>query len=352
MDTKPQMVHFTDILPEGLTWLPNSFVSQLKGQANEYGGGRTFVMKDIKVPSGLSTFTIDAYVGAATGYYAQQAMFQVNDRLYLSDDPNQLGRSNATALLVGLPKPDAPLRITKTVSTPTAFNTDILTFTYIFKNTGSNTIFADFMDEIPVDTARYKISSLTFDTGIIGMENLYSNSSSLYINDLSIPIGMSRLSVQVELNGCSIGAYTNAAVVIPKARNGYRPIEIISNEVTCLVVPKPVFQFVTNKSHPALKNSFIANGNTNQMGYIQFNVTVLQGGKTTFNVKGAGISGSLTTMLTPNVNTLTIPVWYDGSGADGLRTLTITSEYQEKAYILEMPIEPVFKTAVARVNGY
>jgi hypothetical protein len=352
----PQLITLSDVLPEGFSWCAQSFVGNLKAQTNNYGGKRTFSMDKILLPSGMSAFTIDAYVGASAGQYAHQSLFYVNNKSQLSDDPNQkgiMGLSNQTPItVVAEPKKIAPLNVIKTVSTSTALNTDVLTFTYTFKNTGVKTILADFRDEIQPDTAYYKTSSLIFEGGIMGMENLYGQSSSLYINDLHIPVGTSSIKIQVVLNGCAKGFYKNAAILTPVASSGFRAIEMPSNEALWAVVSNNDFEFIADCKSVKIENNFIANELKNQTGFIQLKINVLNAGKTTFKINGAGMAGQLTTTLGTNANVLKIPIQYDGTGKDGLRAVTITSELGAKVCTVNAFVEPAVQTEVARVKNH
>jgi hypothetical protein len=351
----PQLVTLSDLLPEGFSWCPQSFIGNLKVITNDYGNNRIFSMDKILLPPGLSAFTIDAYVGASAGQYAHQSLFYVKNKSQLSDDPNQkgiMGLSNQTPItVVAEPKRIAPLNVLKTVSTPTVLNTGVLTFTYTFKNTGVKAILADFRDEIQPDTAHYKINSLVFEGGIMGMENLYGQSSALYINDLHIPIGTSSIKIQVVLNGCAKGFYKNAATITPVASSGFRAMEMPSNEALWAVVAPNDFEFIADCKSVKVENNFVANELQNQTGFIQLKINVLNAGKTTFKINGAGMAGHLTTTLGTDTNVLKIPIRYDGTGKDGLRAVTITSELGTKVCTVNAFVEPAHQTEVARVKN-
>jgi hypothetical protein len=350
----PQVITLSDVLPEGFSWCSQSFIGNLKVNTNDYGNNRVFLIDKILLPPGFTAFTIDAYVGAGAGQYAYQSLFYVNNKSQLSDDPNQkgiMGISNQTPITVVAPASIAPLKVLKTVSATTALNTDVLTFTYTFKNAGVKAILADFRDEIQPDTAHYKPNSLIFEGGIMGMENLYGQSSALYINDLHIPVGTSSIKVQVTLNGCAKGLYKNAAIITPVASSGFRAIEMPSNEALWAVVSNNDFEFVADCKTVKMENHFIANELENQSGYIQLKINALNGGKATFKIHGAGITGHLTTTLGADANFLKIPIQYDGSGKDGLRPVTILSELGAKVCTVNAFVEPLVQTEVARVKG-
>jgi hypothetical protein len=350
----PQFISLSDLLPTNFSWCPQSFVGNFKVETNDYGGKQQLLINKILIPSGVSAFTMDAYVGATAGQYAHQSLFYVENESYLSDDPNQkdaMGLSNQTPIkVVATPKCIAPLNVIKTVSAPTAINTDVLTFTYTFQNAGVKTIVADFRDEIQPDTAHYKMSSLAFEGGIMGIENLYGQSSSLYINDLHIPVGTSSIKVQVVLNGCARGFYKNAAVLTPVASSGYRTIEMPSNEALWAVVSNNELEFVADCKSVKIENNFVANELKNQSGFIQLKINTLNTGKTTFKINGIGITGHLTTTIGAGTPLVKIPIQYDGSGKDGLRAVTITSELGAKVCTVNTFVEPATQTEVARVK--
>jgi hypothetical protein len=350
----PQMVSLSDVLPDNFYWCSQSFIGNLKGEVNNYAGNRTFNMDKILLPTGLSVFTLDAYVGATAGEYAHQSLFYVQKKSQLSDDPTRkgiMGISNQTQIAVVAPKGIAPLSVVKTVSATSALNTDMLIFTYIFQNAGVKMISADFRDEIQPDTAYYKTSSLVFEGGIMGVENLYSQSNSLYINDLHIPVGKSSITIQVALNGCANGFYKNAATITPLESSGFRAIEMPSNEALWAVVSKNDLEFVADCKSVKVENHFIANELNNQLGHIQLKINVLKAGETTFKINGVGMTGSLTTILDANTSIVKIPIRYDGSGSEGLRTVTIASELGSKVCAVNAFVEPAVQTEVARVKG-
>jgi uncharacterized repeat protein (TIGR01451 family) len=324
-DCAAKTVNFTDILPTGFTWSPNSLITPLNGTMNNYGGTNTISITNMSVPTGLSTFTLSAYAGAAAGTHNNQASFVVNGTTYLSDDPNQVGTSNATPITLIAAPTTAPLTMTKAVSAASVLSSGVLTFTYTFNNTGGTAILTDFTDEIQPDTVRYKGSSLTFGAGMTGTANAYANVSSLYINNLSIPTGTSTMTIQVEMNECEAGDYQNVAMFVPTVASGFREKEIASNEVRWSVVVPASFQYAYNCNGSTVQATFIANGAAGQTGSIQLGINVLNTGTSDFTVIGTGFTGSLTTTLNANTNFVMIPITYNGSGSDGSRLLTISS---------------------------
>ena len=324
-DCGNKTANFTDVLPTGFTWANNSLITPLNGTINSYGGTNTINITGITVPPGMSTFTLNAYAGGVVGTHNNQASFVVNGNTYQSDDPNQVGANNATPIVLVTPPTTAPLTMVKVVSTDTVFNTDIVTFTYTFNNTGGTAIVTDFTDEIQPDTVRYKAASLIYGAGQTGTANAYANTGSLYIDNLSIPTGTSILKVQVEMNGASLGTYQNVATVVPTAASGFREIEINSNEVSWTISQSAAFDYAFNCIGSTVQGSFTANAVTGQTGTVKIPINVTNAGTTNFSVTGTGFSGSLAATINANTAFVLIPITYDGSGAEGSRLLTITS---------------------------
>ncbi|MEY4934658.1 MAG: hypothetical protein RIS64_1017 [Bacteroidota bacterium] len=349
-DCAAKTVNFTDVLPTGFTWSPNSLITPLNGTVNNYGGTNTISITNMSVPTGISTFTVSAYAGAAVGTHNNQAAFVVNGTTYQSDDPNQVGANNATPITIIAAPTTAPLTMTKAVSAASVFNNGVLTFTYTFNNTGGTAIVTEFTDEIQPDTVRYKAGSLTFGAGMTGTANAYASVSSLYINNLSIPIGTSTLTVQVEMNGCEAGNYQNVAMVIPTAASGFRETELSSNAVSWAVIKPAAFQYAYNCKGSTVQGNFIANGVTGQNGFIQLAINVLNVGATYFTVTGAGFTGSLAATLDVNTTAILIPITYDGSGSDGSRGLTITSAHGIGSCTVSLNIAAACKAAGGRIG--
>jgi large repetitive protein len=349
-DCAAQTVNFTDILPSGFTWSPNSLLTPLNGTINNYGGTNTISITNMSVPVGLSTFTIDAFAGAAAGTHTNQASFVVNGNTHLSDDPNQVGTSNTTPIVLVAPPTSAPLTMTKAVSAPTVLNSGILTFTYTFNNTGGSAILTDFTDELLPDTVRYKAASLIYGASMTGTANAYANANALYISNLSIPTGTSTLTVQVEMNNCEDGIYENVAMVIPTAASGFKEKEIASNVVTWAVTQPASFQYAYNCNGSTVQGNFVANGLTGQTGIIRLAINVLNAGAADFTVTGTGFTGSLTTTIAANMPFVQIPITYNGSGINGSRVLTITSAHGIGSCVANLQVEAACRAAGGRIG--
>ncbi|MCU0467176.1 MAG: hypothetical protein MUF58_01125 [Arcicella sp.] len=107
---------------------------------------------------------------------------------------------------------------------------------------------------------------------------------------------------------------TNPATTYP---NGNSTAEVDYRDNTA--------SFVFNCSSPTFSGSFIANGTGGQSGSVTIGLINATAGAATFNVTGTGFTGTLSTTLTANQATVTIPITYDGAGTAGARILTVTS---------------------------
>lgn len=83
-------------------------------------------------------------------------------------------------------------------------------------------------------------------------------------------------------------------------------------------------QFTFNCGSASTTGSFVADGAVHT-GTIVVPITGTAAGAATFNVTGAGFTGTLSTTLTAGQLFVTIPISFDGSGSLGTRTLTVTS---------------------------
>ncbi|MFN3850360.1 MAG: hypothetical protein ACK4NY_13075 [Spirosomataceae bacterium] len=84
-------------------------------------------------------------------------------------------------------------------------------------------------------------------------------------------------------------------------------------------------QFTFNCGSATYTGSFSPTGVGGQTGTIVVPITGASAGAASFTVSGSGFTGSLSTTLTAGQASVTIPITYDGSGAPGVRNLTITS---------------------------
>ncbi len=84
-------------------------------------------------------------------------------------------------------------------------------------------------------------------------------------------------------------------------------------------------QFTFNCGSATSTGTFIANGVSGQTGSLTIPLTGTTAGAATFNVTGAGFTGTLTQTLTAGQTSVIIPISFDGTGVVGNRSLTVTS---------------------------
>jgi hypothetical protein len=111
---------------------------------------------------------------------------------------------------------------------------------------------------------------------------------------------------------------------------GARPITVTSTQGTgscaATVKVKPLIAtFGFNCAVATITGSFTANNTGGQNGILTIPLNNVTAGAATFSVSGGGFTGSLSTTLTAGQINVSIPVLYDGSGAVGTHSITITS---------------------------
>ncbi len=110
-------------------------------------------------------------------------------------------------------------------------------------------------------------------------------------------------------------------VIIVKTTVGSSCIDLLNTYAGYYgVLPK----FTFNCGSASTTGSFVADG-APHTGTLVVPITGTTAGPATFNVTGAGFTGTLTTTLTAGQLFVTIPISFDGSGSLGTRTLTVTS---------------------------
>ena len=329
-DCAAKTVNFSDVLPAGFTWVDNSYISPISGGTiNTYGGTNTLTITGLSVPTGITSFTADVVVAGTAGTTKNnQASLIVplgTNTTILSDDPLQAGTSDPTPVLLATPPPTAPLSITKAVSPNSVLRTGTVTFTYTFNNTHTSPITVEFTDELLLDTATYKASSLTLGAGLTGTANAYAGDATLSFASLSVPVGTSSFTVKVDMNNVVAGTYPNTATILPTS-GGFNQVYKTSNEVNWAVVDViQTFTYAYNCLGSQVLGSFSANGIAGQTGSITIALDGSFTGATSFTLTGTGFTGSLSTTIVAGQATVTIPITYDGSGTEGSRALTVTS---------------------------
>ena len=138
------------------------------------------------------------------------------------------------------------------------------------------------------------------------------------INDGVVAVGSETNPMNPAWTGLSPN--TNYVIIV-KTTVGSSCIDLLNTYAGYYgVIPK----FTFNCGSASTTGSFVADGTT-RTGTIVVPITGTAAGAATFNVTGAGFTGSLSTTLTAGQLFVTIPISFDGSGSLGTRTLTVTS---------------------------
>ena len=166
------------------------------------------------------------------------------------------------------------------------------------------------------------VIALALGTGLTGTPNAYGGDATLSFASLSIPMGTSSLTVQVDMNNASIGTYANTATILPTSA-AYRQLYINSNEVNWTV--SQGISYAYNCLAAQVLGNFVANGATGQTGTMTIPFDGSFTGAAVFTVTGTGFTGTLSTTIVAGQSSVTLPITYDGTGTEGSRTLTVTT---------------------------
>ena len=90
-------------------------------------------------------------------------------------------------------------------------------------------------------------------------------------------------------------------------------------------VGSPNATFTFNCGTGSVAGTFVANGVTNQGGFVTVPLTSVTKEAASFTVTGSGFTGSLTTKLVAGQTSVVIPITYNGSGTAGAKALIVTS---------------------------
>lgn len=110
------------------------------------------------------------------------------------------------------------------------------------------------------------------------------------------------------------------------------------------------FHYAFNCIGSKVQGTFVANGQAGQAGTVTIPINLIYGGNTTFTAIGSGFSGTLSTNLTANISSVTIPMTYDGSGAEGSRLLTISSPHGTVFCTVKVIVEAACKAEGGRIG--
>ena len=188
------------------------------------------------------------------------------------------------------------------------------------------------------------LSTFAFNCATASNTGTYiANNTAGQTGTITIPLSNATLgqaSFTVSGNGFS-GSYTTTltagqpSVTFPISYNGsgvagnhFVTINSTQASGTCsknIVVAAPAGSFTFNCGSALVIGDFVANGSAGQGGYVTIPITSGIAGTSTFTVSGAGFAGSLTTTITTNQTQISIPIYYNGSGAAGSIPLSITS---------------------------
>jgi hypothetical protein len=119
---------------------------------------------------------------------------------------------------------------------------------------------------------------------------------------------------------------------------------------------RPASNFNFNCGAATALGNFNANGITGQGGTLTIPITGTTSGTATFSVTGGGFTGAASVNLCSGQTRVSIPIQFDGSGAAGNRTLTVTSLRGTGSCAPVVPVKPAisnfsFNCATASSTG-
>ena len=196
----------------------------------------------------------------------------------------------------------------------------------------------------PIVVVKAQIASFTFNCGAASATGTFTaNGTAGQTGTLTVPLSNATAGAatfSVSGNGFTGTLSTTltagqASVAIPITYNGSGSAGAHLVSVTSpqgsgscsanIGVGSPNATFTFNCGTGSVAGNFFANGIANQGGFVTVPLTSVTKEFSTFSVAGAGFTGSLTTKMVAGQTSVVIPITYDGSGAAGTRTLTITS---------------------------
>ena len=229
-------VDLNDTLPDGLTWVDDSFSTSLAtANTNDYKNGKAF-STTVTVPPGKSFVMLDAKA-TATGTYNNQAAVAINGNTYLSDDPAQPGYADATPVVISTqPYPDAKVSLAMSVDKATVLQNGTFTYTVTFNNTEASAV------KVNLKTTAWAGSSFvanslnnTLGGTVIGN---YAADNNLQIMGITVPVGTSTITIQANSNSLAAGTelVTHAEITPEDAPTAYMPRPINSNDTKVTVI--------------------------------------------------------------------------------------------------------------------
>ena len=120
----------------------------------------------------------------------------------------------------------------------------------------------------------------------------------------------------------AVGAGTYYAAFLDKINGCLSPT---STGVTVIITSPCPATFTFNCGTATATGTFVANGTGGQTGSVTIPMTGATAGSAIFTVTGTGFTGTLSTTLTANQASVSVPITYNGTGIAGTSTLIITS---------------------------
>ncbi|MFN3785809.1 MAG: hypothetical protein ACK4RS_03110, partial [Thiothrix sp.] len=157
----------------------------------------------LTLPPGKSYLMLEAKATAA-GTYQNQAQFTVNGNTYLSDDPASTGATDPTPVVVSAPPyPTANVSVSMTADKAVVQQHDTFVYTVTFNNQETAPVKVDFRTA-PWAGATFVADSLTNPNGGTVLGD-YATENQLQIMGMTLPVGVSTLSIRVNSNDVAVG---------------------------------------------------------------------------------------------------------------------------------------------------
>jgi hypothetical protein len=166
---------------------------------------------------------------------------------------------------------------------------------------------------------------------------------------MTIPIGSSTFTVQVAMNNLSPATFENTATAFATGAT-YSATPIVSNTVTWKIEAAAAFTYAFDCTGSKVKGVFTADGIGGQKGTVKIPINVVHTGIVTLTVAGSNFTGTITTNIIAGQSSITIPITYDGGGAEGSRLLTLTSASGTGVCSVSVPIQSNCKSSGGRIG--
>lgn len=196
----------------------------------------------------------------------------------------------------------------------------------------------------PSVVVKAQVATFTFNCGAASATGTFNaNSIAGQTGTLTVPLsnataGAATFSVSGNgFTGTLVTTLTagQTSVAVPITYNGSGSagahlVSVTSSEASgsCsanIGVGSPNATFTFNCGTGSVAGTFVANGVTNQGGFVTVPLTSVTKEAATFTVTGSGFTGSLITKLVAGQTSVVIPITYNGSGTAGAKALIVTS---------------------------